>query len=37
VTAPGVMLALVLLQTLKFTLPEVGYLMIVSMPLVDGE
>jgi len=36
VIAPGVIEAVVLLQTLKFTLLEVGYTMTESIPLVDG-
>ena len=34
--APGVMLALVLLHTLKFTVSAVGYGIIVSIPVVSG-
>jgi len=36
VIAPGVILAVVLLQTLKFTLFAVGYAIIVSIPAVAG-
>jgi hypothetical protein len=36
VIAPGVIELLVLLQTLKFTFPALGQMMMVSIPLVDG-
>ncbi len=37
VMAPGVILDPVLLQTLKFAVLVVGYAMMVSIPLVEGE